>query len=92
VAFVLVARMKANEGAGKKPPPSSPSCRGVAAGARGRALSPLSRSRGSPRLPVEQYRDHAAFEERDVRHFKEIAVSRLFGLMESREQLFYETF
>ena len=44
-------------------------------------------------LLYEQYRDKAAFEAHGAsEHFQRLAVGKLFGLMESRERTFYETF
>ena len=40
----------------------------------------------------EQYRDEAAFAEHgQTEHFQTLAVGELFGLMEERQRLFYET-
>jgi quinol monooxygenase YgiN len=40
----------------------------------------------------EQYVDKAAFEAHGASpHFQELALGKLFGLMESRERSFYET-
>jgi quinol monooxygenase YgiN len=94
VSFVLVARMKANEGAADE-----------AAGAIAELAEASRREPGvelyvpcrDPEDPgsfviFEQYRDKAAFEEHGAsEHFKAIAVGRLFGLMASRERMFYET-
>ena len=43
-------------------------------------------------LFYEQYRDKAAFEEHGAsEHFQRLGAGELFGLMESRERVFYET-
>jgi quinol monooxygenase YgiN len=43
-------------------------------------------------LFYEQYRDKAAFEEHGAsEHFQRLAAGELFGLMDSRERMFYET-
>ena len=40
----------------------------------------------------ERYRDKTAFEEHgQTEHFQRLAAGELFGLMESRERVFYET-
>ena len=43
-------------------------------------------------LFYEQYRDKAAFEEHGAsEHFQRLATGELFGLLESRERVCYET-
>jgi quinol monooxygenase YgiN len=95
VAFVLVARMKANEGAEAEAAAVITELAEASRREPGVEQYLPCRDPEDPRafLLYEQYRDRAAFEEHGAsEHFKEIAVGRLFGLMESRERLFYETF
>ena len=43
-------------------------------------------------LFYEQYQDKAAFEEHGAsEHFQRLGAGELFGLLESRERVFYET-
>lgn len=94
MSFVLIVRMKASEGAGDD-----------AAGVMAELAEATRREPGAelyipcrdPEDPnsfviFEQYRDKAAFEEHGAStHFQELALGRLFPLMESRERMFYET-
>ncbi|HEY7622410.1 MAG TPA: putative quinol monooxygenase [Solirubrobacteraceae bacterium] len=94
MAYVLIARMTAREGEEER-----------AAELIGR-LAPASnaepgciqyvphRAVDNPRsfMLYEQYRDEAAFEAHgQTEHFQTLAAGELFGLMETRERLFYET-
>ncbi len=95
MAFVLVARMKANEGAEEEAAAVITELAEASRREPGVERYLPCRDPEDPRafLLYEQYRDRAAFEEHGAsEHFKELAVGRLFGLMESRERLFYETF
>jgi quinol monooxygenase YgiN len=94
MAFVLVARLTARDGAQDR-----------AAELIGRLVEATRTEPGNvhyiphrdpedPRvfLMYEQYRDKAAFEAHaETDHFKEIALGELFPLLESRERNFYET-
>ncbi len=94
MAFVLVVRMRAREGAEQE------------AVAIMRELAEETRKEPGcihyipvqdpedPRslLFYEQYRDQAAFEAHGAsEHFQRLAAGKLFGLMESRERRFYQT-
>ncbi len=94
MAFVLVVRMRAREGAEEE------------AVAIMRELADETRKEPGcihyipvqdpedPRslLFYEQYRDQAAFEAHGAsEHFQRLAAGKLFGLMESRERSFYQT-
>ena len=94
MSFVLVVRMKAQEGNEKR---ALELARELAEASRAEAgceayvpcLDPE-----DPRsfLFYEQYRDKAAFEEHGAsEHFQRLGLGELFGLMESRERAFYET-
>ena len=95
MAFALVVRMKANEGAEDEAAGLITELAKATRQEPGVELYIPCRDPDDPRMFVlfEQYRDKAAFEEHGAsEHFKRIAVGRLFGLMESRERTFYETF
>ncbi|MDP9262678.1 MAG: antibiotic biosynthesis monooxygenase [Actinomycetota bacterium] len=95
MAFVLVVRMKANEGAENEAAGVITELAEASRQEPGVELYVTCRDPDDPCSFVlfEQYRDKAAFEEHGAsEHFTRIAVGRLFGLMESRERMFYETF
>ncbi len=94
MAYVLVARMRARDGEEQRAEEllrelapasrSEPGCNEYIA----------HRSAEDPRafMIYEQYRDEAAFEEHgQSEHFQRLGAGELFGLMEDRERLFYET-
>ena len=94
MSFVLVVRMKAKEGEEQK---ALETARELAAATRQEPGCELYIPCHDPDDPqsflfFEQYRDKAAFEEHGAsEHFQRLAVGRLFGLMESRERVFFET-
>jgi autoinducer 2-degrading protein len=94
MAYVLVARMTTREGEQDR------AAELIARLAKASDAEPGNdhyiphRSTENPRtfMIYEQYRDEAAFEEHaQTEHFQTIAVGELFGLMEERERLFFET-
>ncbi len=94
MSFVLVVHMKVKEGEEAR---ALELMRELAEASRQEpgceAYVPC-RSADDPRSFVffEQYRDETAFEEHGAsEHFQRLAVGELFGLMESRERVFYET-
>lgn len=94
MSFVLVVRMKAKEGDEER---ALEVIRALADATRQEpgceAYIPC-RDPEDPRsfLFYEQYRDKAAFEEHGAsEHFQRLATGQLFGLMESRERVFYES-
>ena len=94
MSFVLVVRMQAKEGEEER---AVELMRELAEATRketGCELYIPTRDPENPRgfLFYEQYRDKAAFEEHGAsEHFQRLAAGELFGLMESRERMFYET-
>jgi quinol monooxygenase YgiN len=94
MSFVLVVRMRAKEGEEER------------AGALMSELAEATRTEPGCEVYVpcrdpedarsflvyEQYRDRAAFEEHGAsEHFQRLAAGELWGLLESRERMFYET-
>ena len=93
MAFVLVVRMTANEGAEDEAAALIAELARASRGEPGCELYLPCRDPEDARtfLLYEQYRDRAAFEEHGAsEHFQRIAVGQLFGLV-SRERSFYET-
>jgi len=95
MSFVLVVRMTAQEG---KEDEAVATMRELAEATRqepGCELYIPAQDPESPRSLIfyEQYADKAAFEAHGASdHFQQLAVGKLFGLMESgRERSFYET-
>ena len=94
MSFVLVVKMLASEGAEDE---AAATMRDLADATRkepGCELYIPTQDPENPRsfLFYEQYVDKAAFEAHGASpHFQELAVGKLFGLMESRERSFYET-
>jgi quinol monooxygenase YgiN len=94
MSFVLVVRMKAQEGNEER---ALEVARELAEASRAEpgceAYVPcLDPEDSRSFLFYEQYRDKAAFEEHGAtEHFQRLGVGELFGLMESRERAFYET-
>jgi quinol monooxygenase YgiN len=94
MSFVLVVHMKAAEGNEDR---ALELMRELAEASRAEAGCEAyvpCRDPEDPRAFVfyEQYRDKAAFEEHGAtEHFQRIAIGELFGLMESRARVFYET-
>ena len=93
MSYVLIVRMKAQEGNEERAVQvmaelatasrEEPGCE---------AYVPCreTEDRGSFAI-FERYRDQAAFEEHgQTEHFQRLAAGELFGLMESRERVFYE--
>jgi quinol monooxygenase YgiN len=94
MAFVLVVRMRAQEG---KEDEAAGVMRELAEATRQEPgcihYIPVQGSE-DPRtfLFYEQYADQGAFEEHGAsEHFQRLAAGHLFGLMESRERSFYTT-
>ena len=94
MSFVLVVRMKANEGSEER---AVEVARELAEASRAEPGCEAYVPCQDPENPgsflfYEQYRDKAAFEEHGAsEHFQRLALGELFGLMESRERSFYET-
>jgi quinol monooxygenase YgiN len=94
MAFVLVVRMRAQEG---KETEAAGVMRELAAATRqepGCIYYIPVQSRDDPRdfMFYEQYVDEAALEAHGAsEHFQRLAAGHLFGLMESRERSFYST-
>ena len=94
MAYVLTARMTCREGEEQR----ALELLGQLAAASQREPGNIHyiphRAVDNPRtfLIYEQYRDEAAFQEHgQTEHFQTLAAGELFGLMEERERLFYET-
>jgi quinol monooxygenase YgiN len=92
MAYVLIVRMKAQEGNEER---AVEIVEELAAASRAEpgceAYEPC-REVDDPRsfAIYERYRDQAAFEEHgQTEHFQRLAAGELFGLMESRERVFY---
>ena len=94
MSFVLVVRMKAKPGEEGR---AAELMRELAEETRKEPGCELYIPCRDPEDPTsflffEQYRDRAAFEEHGASgHFQRLAAGELFGLMESRERVFYET-
>ena len=94
MSFVLVVRMTAQEGNEDE---AVATARELAEASRqepGCELYIPTQDPESPRtlLFYEQYADKAAFEAHGASdHFQQLAVGKLFPLLESRERTFYET-
>jgi quinol monooxygenase YgiN len=94
MAFVLVVRMKAKAGEEDR---AVEIIAELAAASRQEPGCELYIPCRDPEDPgsflfYEQYRDKAAFEEHGAsEHFQRLAAGELFGLMDSRERMFYET-
>jgi quinol monooxygenase YgiN len=94
MSFVLVVRMKAQEGNEKR---ALELARELAEASRAEAGCEAYVPCLDPEDPrsvrvYEQYRDKEAFEEHSAsEHFRRLGLGELFGLMESRERGFYET-
>jgi len=94
MSFVLVVRMKVAEGNEARVAELVPELARASREEPGCELYIPCRDPEDPRSYVffEQYRDKAAFEEHGAsEHFKRLGAGELFGLMESRERVFYET-
>lgn len=94
MAFVLVVRMTAQEGAEEEAARIIPQLAEASRAEPGCVHYIPHRDPEDPRvfLFYEQYRDKAAFEEHgQTEHFQRLAVGQLFPLMEARERRFYET-
>jgi (4S)-4-hydroxy-5-phosphonooxypentane-2,3-dione isomerase len=94
MAYVLVARMTTREGEQDRAAELIARLAKASDAEPGNVHYIPHRSTENPRtfMIYEQYRDEAAFEEHaQTEHFQTIAVGELFGLMEERERLFFET-
>lgn len=94
MSFVLVVRMKVADGNEERVAELIPELATASRKEPGCELYIPCRDPEDPRwyLFYEQYRDKAAFEEHGAsEHFQRLAAGELFGLMESRERVFYET-
>ena len=94
MSFVLVVRMKAQEGNEERALEIAHELAEASRTEPGCEAYVPCRDPEDPRafLFYEQYRDKAAFEEHGAtEHFQRLALGELFGLMESRERAFYET-
>jgi quinol monooxygenase YgiN len=95
MSFVLVVRMKVAEGNEERVAELIPELAQASREEPGCELYIPCRDPEDPRsyLFYEQYRDKPAFEEHGAsEHFQRLAAGELFGLLESRERVFYETF
>jgi quinol monooxygenase YgiN len=94
MAYVLTARMTTREGEEERALELLTQLAAASQQEPGNIHYIPHRSTDNPRtfLIYEQYRDKAAFEEHgQTEHFQTLAAGELFGLMEERERLFYET-
>jgi quinol monooxygenase YgiN len=94
MSFVLVVRMKVAEGNEERVAELIPELAHASRGEPGCELYIPCRDPDDPRsyLFYEQYGDGAGFEAHGAsEHFQRLAAGELFGLMESRERVFYET-
>jgi quinol monooxygenase YgiN len=94
MAYVLTARMTAREGEEERALELLTQLAAASQQEPGNVHYIPHRAVDNPRtfLIYEQYRDEAAFEAHgQTEHFQTLAAGELFGLMEERERLFYET-
>jgi (4S)-4-hydroxy-5-phosphonooxypentane-2,3-dione isomerase len=94
MAYVLTARMTCREGEEQRALELLGQLAAASQQEPGNIHYIPHRSTENPRtfMIYEQYRDEAAFEEHgQTEHFQTLAAGELFGLMEERERLFYET-
>jgi quinol monooxygenase YgiN len=94
MAYVLTARMTAREGEEERALELLTQLAAASQQEPGNIHYIPHRAIDNPRtfLIYEQYRDKAAFEEHgQTEHFQTLAAGELFGLMEERERVFYET-
>ena len=94
MSFVLVVRMKVADGNEARVAELIPELATASREEPGCELYIPCRDPEDPSsyLFYEQYRDKAAFEEHGASdHFQRLAAGELFGLLESRERVFYET-
>ena len=94
MSFVLVVRMKVAEGNEERAAEAIAELARASREEPGCELYIPCRDPEDSRsyLFFEQYRDRAAFEEHGAsEHFQRLGAGELFGLMESRERVFYET-
>jgi quinol monooxygenase YgiN len=94
MSFVLVVKMLAQEGNEGEAAATMVELAEATRKEPGCELYIPSQDPENPRSLIfyEQYVDKAAFEAHGASpHFQELALGKLFGLMESRERSFYET-
>jgi quinol monooxygenase YgiN len=94
MSFVLVVKMLAQEGNEDEAAATRVELAEATRKEPGCELYIPSQDPENPRSLIfyEQYVDKAAFEAHGASpHFQELALGKLFGLMESRERSFYET-
>lgn len=94
MSFVLVVRLQAQEGNEERAAQLMTELAAASNAEPGCEAYVPCRETEDPRSFViyERYRDKAAFEEHGAtEHFQRLAAGELFGLMESRERVFYET-
>jgi (4S)-4-hydroxy-5-phosphonooxypentane-2,3-dione isomerase len=94
MAYVLTARMTCREGEEQRALELLGQLAAASQQEPGNIHYIPHRSTENPRtfMIYEQYHDEAAFEEHgQTEHFQTLAAGELFGLMEERERLFYET-
>jgi quinol monooxygenase YgiN len=94
MSFVLVVKMLAQEGNEDEAAATMVELAEATRKEPGCELYIPSQDPENPRSLIfyEQYVDKAAFEAHGASpHFQELALGKLFGLMESRERSFYET-
>ncbi len=94
MSFVLVVRMKVAAGSEERVAELIPELAVASRSEPGCELYIPCRDPEDSRsyLFFEQYRDKAAFEAHGAsEHFQRLAAGELFGLMESRERMFFET-
>ena len=94
MAYVLIVRMKAQKGNEGRAVEIMEELAAASRAEPGCEAYEPSREVDDPRSfsIYERYRDQAAFEEHgQTEHFQRLAAGELFGLMESRERVFYES-
>ena len=94
MAYVLIVRMKAQEGNEERAAEIMAELAEASRTEPGCEAYEPCRGTQDPRsfAIYERYRDKAAFEEHgQTEHFQRLAAGELFPLMESRERIFYES-
>ena len=94
MAYVLIVRMKAQEGNEGRAVEIMEELAAASRAEPGCEAYEPSREVEDPGsfAIYERYRDQAAFEEHgQSEHFQRLGAGELFGLMESRERVFYES-
>jgi len=93
MSYVLIVRMKAQEGNEERAAELMAELAEASRAEPGCEAYEPCRETEDPRsfAIYERYRDQAAFEAHgQTEHFQRLAAGELFGLMESRERVFYD--